>query len=82
MKKAMFKCSLPCSKHHKKTFFLWFVEQKLPSRTVDHAFLESRQTEVTINPCYVLSTEGSQKEVSAHGLCISDYAKMKNTRAT
>ena len=43
----------------------WFVkylnlEQKLP--------IQSRHPEVNKNPCYVFSTKGSQKKVSAHGL--------------
>ena len=35
--------------------------QKLPIRTAHYTFLESRQAEVTKNPYYVLSPEGSQK---------------------
>ena len=42
--------------------------QKLPIRTTHHTFLESRHPEVTKNPYYVLSPEGSQNKVSAHGL--------------
>ena len=42
--------------------------QKLPTRTAHHTFLESRYPEVTKNPYYVLSHEGHQKKVSAHGL--------------
>ena len=41
--------------------------QKLPIRTT-HNFLESRYPEVTKNPYFVFSPEGSQKKVSAHGL--------------
>ena len=33
--------------------------QKLPIWTAHHTFLESRQSEVTKNPNYVLSREGS-----------------------
>ena len=43
-------------------------DQKLPIRTIRHAFLESRHPEVTKNPYYLLSPEWSQKKVSAHGL--------------
>ena len=44
-------------------------EPKLPIWTAHHIFLESRHPEVTKNPCYVLSPEGSQKKkVLAHGL--------------
>ena len=42
--------------------------QKPPIRTAHHTFLESRHPEVTKNPYYVLSPEGSQKKISAHGL--------------
>ena len=43
--------------------------QKLPFQTTYHTFLESRQRpEVTKNPYDVLSPEGIQKKVSAHGL--------------
>ena len=37
-------------------------EQKLPIRTAHHTFVESRHTEVTKNPYYVLSPEGSLKK--------------------
>ena len=43
-------------------------EQKLPIWTAHHTFKESKQLEVTKNLYYVLSLEGSQKTVSAHGL--------------
>ena len=36
-------------------------EQKLPIRTIHHNFLESRHTEVTKYPYYILSPEWSQK---------------------
>ena len=42
--------------------------QKLPIRTTYHNFLESRHPKVTKILYYVLSPEGSQKKVSAHGL--------------
>ena len=42
--------------------------KKLSIRSIHHTFLESRQAEVTKNPYYVLSPEGSQKKVSAYGL--------------
>ena len=45
-------------------------EQKLPIQTVRHIFLENRYLEITKNQYYVLSPEGSQKLVSAHGLII------------
>ena len=35
--------------------------QKLPIRTTHHTFLESEHPEVTKNPYYVLSPDGSQK---------------------
>ena len=41
---------------------------KLPIRTTHLTFLELRHPEITKNPCYVLSSEGSQKKVSAHEL--------------
>ena len=41
--------------------------QKSPIQSTHHTFLESRHPEVTKNP-YVLSSEWSQKNVSAHGL--------------
>ena len=42
--------------------------QKLPIRTFNHTFLESRQPEVFKNLYYVLPPEEIQKKVSAHGL--------------
>ena len=42
--------------------------QKLPIWTAHHTFLESKHSGVTKNLYYVLSPEGSQKKVSAHGL--------------
>ena len=42
--------------------------QRLPLRTAHHIFLESRRSEATKTSYCVLSTEGSQKKVSAHGL--------------
>ena len=42
--------------------------QKLPIRTAHHTFAEIRHTEVTKNLYCVLSPEGSQEKVSAHGL--------------
>ena len=42
--------------------------QKLPFWTICHTFLESRHPKVTKTPYYILSPEGSQKKVSAHGL--------------
>ena len=42
--------------------------QKLPVRTTHHDFPESRHPEVTKNPHYFLSPEGSQKKVSDHVL--------------
>ena len=45
-----------------------FHFQKLPIQTAHHTFLESRHPEVTKNPYYLLSHNGSQKKVSAHGL--------------
>ena len=44
--------------------------QKLPIQPTHHTFLESRHPEVTKNPYYVLSPEGSQKKVSAHELSV------------
>ena len=41
--------------------------QELGIRTAHHTFLESRYPEVT-NLYYILSPEGSQEKVSAHGL--------------
>ena len=41
--------------------------QKLSIRATHHTSLESRHTEVNNNPYYILSPEGSQKKVSAHG---------------
>ena len=43
-------------------------DQKLPIWTTNHIFLESRQSEVTKNPYFVLSPKGNQKKVSANGL--------------
>ena len=40
-------------------------EQKLPIRTIHHNFLESRHTEVTKYPHYILSPEWSQKKISS-----------------
>ena len=48
--------------------------QKLPFRTANHTFLKSKHLEVTKNPYYVLSPEGSQRKVSAHGL----FLKFRN----
>ena len=45
-----------------------FFGQNLPIRTTHHIFVESGHPEVTKNPYCVLSLEGSQKKVSAHGL--------------
>ena len=42
--------------------------QKSPIQSTHHTFLESRHPENTKNPYYVLSSEWSQKKVSAHGL--------------
>ena len=42
--------------------------QKLPILRADHTFIENGHTEVTKNPYYVLSPEGSQKKVAAHEL--------------
>ena len=42
--------------------------QKLTFWTICHTFLESRHPKVTKTPYYILSPEGSQKKVSAHGL--------------
>ena len=52
---------------------LWSVKylhfgQKLPVRIAHCTFLESKDLEVTKNPYYVLSSEGSQEKVSAHRL--------------
>ena len=41
--------------------------QKLPIQTARYTFLESRHPEVTKNPYYDLSPEGSLKKVPAHG---------------
>ena len=58
---------------------LWFIlickipqcwEKKLLIWTAHHTFLERRQPKVTENPYYVLSPEGRQEKVSAHGLQI------------
>ena len=49
--------------------YLKFVK-KLSIRTAHHIFQEGRHPEVTKNSYYVLSPEGSQKEVSAHGLVL------------
>ena len=48
--------------------------QKLPFRTANYTFLKSKHLEVTKNPYYVLSPEGSQRKVSAHGL----FLKFRN----
>ena len=37
--------------------------QKLPIQTIHHTFIESRHSEVTKNPYYVLSPEWGQKKV-------------------
>ena len=42
--------------------------EKLTIQTVHHSFLESKEPEVTKNPYYVLSPQGSHKKVSAHEL--------------
>ena len=42
--------------------------QKLPIQTAHHTFLESWHPKVTENPYCVLSHQGSQKKISAHGL--------------
>ena len=42
--------------------------QKLPIWTIHHTSLESKYSEVTKNPCYILSPDRSQKKVSAHVL--------------
>ena len=47
---------------------LWSVKyvnfgQKLPIRIAHFTFLESKELEVTKNPYYVLSPEGSQEKV-------------------
>ena len=49
--------------------------KKLPIRTTHHTFLEGGHPKVTKNPSYVLSPEGSQERVSAHGLfySVKDY---------
>ena len=44
--------------------------QKLPIWTAHHTFLESRHPEVNKNPYYILSPEGNQKKLSAHGLIL------------
>ena len=59
-----FSCGLPFGP-------LWSVKylnfgQKLPISKVHHNFLESRHLEVTKNPNYSLSPEGSPKKVTAH----------------
>ena len=41
--------------------------QKLPIKTNHYTFLESIHPDVTKNPYYVLSSKGSQKQVSAPG---------------
>ena len=46
--------------------------QKLPIVTAHYTFLESRHSKVTKNPCFVLSSRGSQKNVSAHGLILEN----------
>ena len=43
-------------------------EEKLPIWTTHHTFLESRPPDVTKNPYYVLTPDGCEKKVSAHGL--------------
>ena len=50
------------------TFILYLKMVKIHFRTGHHTFPEIRHPKVTTNPCYVLSSEGSQKKVSAHGL--------------
>ena len=66
-------------KIHFHVFSLWFIlickipqcwEKKLLIWTAHHTFLERRQPKVTENPYYVLSPEGRQEKVSAHGLQI------------
>ena len=44
--------------------------QNLPIRTAHHTFLESRDPEFNKNLYYILSPEGSQKKLSAHGLLL------------
>ena len=61
-----FSCDLPFGP-------FWSVKylnfgQKLPIRSAYHTFLESRHPEATRKSYYVLSIEGSQKKISAHGL--------------
>ena len=51
---------------------------KLPISKVHLNFLESRHLEVTKNPNYSLSPEGSPKKVSAHVL-ISKFGRYKNS---
>ena len=73
--------------------YLHFGEN-LPIRTAHYTFLESKDLEVTKNLHYVLSSEGSQEKVSAHGLygsrsgseflisalCLHRYLKMTLSR--
>ena len=55
---------------HVATPFVKYLNfgQKIPIQIAHHTFLESIYPEVTKNPYYVLSSERSQKKVSAHGL--------------
>ena len=46
--------------------------QKLAILTAHHTFLESRHSEVTKNPYFVLSPRGSQKKVSTHGITLEN----------
>ena len=55
--------------------------QKLPIWTAHHAFLESRYSEITKNPYYVLPPEESHKKLSAHGL-ITDMTEHDIRRTT
>ena len=47
------------------------LDKKLLIRTAHHTFLARRHLEVKKNLYYILSPEGSETKVSAHGLYIS-----------
>ena len=59
-----------------KYFNFW---QKLPIRTTQHTFPESRHSEVTENPYYVLYPEWSQKKgISSWATTNIFFVEMKN----
>ena len=56
-------------------FHFWSVKyinfrQNLPIRAAHYTFLERRHPEVNKNLYYILSPDGNQKKLSAHGLLL------------